>query len=308
MANLRGKKRTRTLDERLWELVSPERDPAKCWPWLGAVVNVSGLPRFTLMGDSLRPDHLIYERLTGPIPKGMKLINTCLMRTCCNPYHHSLMPDTWQDRFWEKVHKTDTCWHWTGAKSGGYGRFGTGQHTNGTTQAHRIAYELVVGLIPEGMVLDHFLHRKGCVGPACVNPAHLRPCSQKVNAHNSDETWASHNVAKTHCPVGHEYGPETTKWDRNGNRRCLICKRIDNREYMRTRRSSNPRLGSEELPSGLLTPGVRPTHCPHGHEFTEANTYVDKNGANVCRYCNSKKGRLEKKKNLVTEVPLLYPW
>lgn len=36
-----------------------------------------------------------------------------------------------------------------------------------------------------------------------------------------------------------------------------------------------------------------PTHCPHGHEFTAANTYVNPKGVNICRTCQrlSKRNR-----------------
>lgn len=29
------------------------------------------------------------------------------------------------------------------------------------------------------------------------------------------------------------------------------------------------------------------THCPHGHEYTKKNAYIDRNGTRICRTCNS---------------------
>lgn len=78
------------------------------------------------------------------------------------------------ERFWEKVDKTDTCWVWTGAKDKGYGRFGVA--AGNVVGAHRVAYELLVGPIPQGMEIDHRCHN-----PACVNPSHLRPATHKQN-------------------------------------------------------------------------------------------------------------------------------
>lgn len=55
------------------------------------------------------------------------------------------------DRFWEKVDKSGDCWLWTGSKHGfGYGRFVVkkGESPRG---AHRLAYELSVGKIPNGL-------------------------------------------------------------------------------------------------------------------------------------------------------------
>jgi len=35
------------------------------------------------------------------------------------------------------------------------------------------------------------------------------------------------------------------------------------------------------------------THCPHGHAFDEANTYVRKNGDKQCRACDRAAKRLK---------------
>ena len=66
-------------------------------------------------------------------------------------------------------HYTDTtgeCWLWTGATNlQGYGKL----NVNGKLQqAHRIAWELENGPVPDGLLV---LHR--CDNPACVRPAHL---------------------------------------------------------------------------------------------------------------------------------------
>jgi hypothetical protein len=76
------------------------------------------------------------------------------------------LPRPAEERFWPKVQKTDGCWLWTGAKSKGYGSFRPDNKTNGW--AHRFAYELLVGPIPDGLHIDHL-----CRVPACVNPAHM---------------------------------------------------------------------------------------------------------------------------------------
>lgn len=78
-------------------------------------------------------------------------------------------------RFWARVDRTDTCWLWRGALDRhGYGRVGVGGTR--TALAHRVAYMLAVGPIPDGFVLDHL-----CRIRACVNPAHLEPVTQVVN-------------------------------------------------------------------------------------------------------------------------------
>lgn len=66
------------------------------------------------------------------------------------------------------------CWVWTGRQNrNGYGRL----HYQGDEKmAHRVAYEVFTGPIPEGMLLDH-----RCRTRCCVNPAHLEPVTHSVN-------------------------------------------------------------------------------------------------------------------------------
>ncbi len=130
------------------------------------------------------------------------------------------------DRFWEKVEKTDGCWLWRGALSPqGYGVFRRGQRDN--IASHRMAYELAVGSIPEGLHLDHL-----CRVRACVNPAHLEPVTTAENNRRS-------GVAVTHCPKGHEYTPENTIIEKkSGSRHCRVCKRAADARYWRSKRPS----------------------------------------------------------------------
>lgn len=85
---------------------------------------------------------------------------------------------TVEERFWEKVDQSGDCWLWTaGTFRGDYGQFWTGSTK---VSAHRFAYELMVGPIPEGMQLDH----QHTCPKRCVNPAHLRPTTGKQNREN----------------------------------------------------------------------------------------------------------------------------
>ncbi len=82
-------------------------------------------------------------------------------------------------RFAQRVILTDEgCWGWAGASDRlGYSRLGGKAHT---TYAHRLAYELMVGPIPDGTELDHICRNRGC-----VNPEHLRPCNHSENLRNT---------------------------------------------------------------------------------------------------------------------------
>lgn len=108
-------------------------------------------------------------------------------------------------RFWSKVSPApaDACWIWHGASNGrGYGNVG---RNNKTYLAHRVAYELTFGPVPEGKDLDHL-----CKTKSCVNPTHLEPVSFLANMRRrySDAP----DERETHCVHGHELTPENTLW------------------------------------------------------------------------------------------------
>lgn len=84
---------------------------------------------------------------------------------------------------------------------------------------HRYIWERDVGLIPEGMVIDH-----QCRNPACCNVNHLRVVTVKVNATENVVgcCWQLLS-ARTHCPQGHPFDEENTFWRADGGRRCKAC-------------------------------------------------------------------------------------
>lgn len=119
------------------------------------------------------------------------------------------------------------CLIWTGAvNTQGYGII----TVNGRTwRAHRLSYTLRHGDIPTGLVLDHFV----CDIPACINPDHLRPVTQRENILRGNGTAAGH-AAQTHCKCGHLLHGEI------GQRRCAEC-----RPY----RPGKPRVARQKAPA-----------------------------------------------------------
>src|SRR5689334_4116509 len=72
------------------------------------------------------------------------------------------------ERFWSKVDRRAPaeCWLWLGSRDDkGYGRLDRNKRI---ARAHRLAWELTHGPIPDGLVVRH-----RCDNPPCVNPAHL---------------------------------------------------------------------------------------------------------------------------------------
>jgi hypothetical protein len=122
------------------------------------------------------------------------------------------------------------CWEWQG---GDKNQFGHGRiHVHGERiGAHRFAYELLVGPIPDGLVIDHVV----CRNPPCVNPAHLEPVTQPVNVARAPTAVTTINAKKTHCIHGHPLSGSNLGWGKNGERptrRCRTCARRRQREHL----------------------------------------------------------------------------
>jgi hypothetical protein len=78
------------------------------------------------------------------------------------------MKKTLEERFWAKVDKSggpSACWLWTASTNKGYGQLEIDGRPEG---AHRIAYKLSIGPIPNGLSVCH-----SCDNPPCCNPSHL---------------------------------------------------------------------------------------------------------------------------------------
>lgn len=124
--------------------------------------------------------------------------------------------------FWKRVDRRepDECWEWK-LHRGRHG-YGRGSIEGRQALAHRIAYELAIGPIPEGLVLDHL-----CRNPPCCNPAHLEPVTSAENTRRGDHTnCGAWQREKTHCVQGHAYDEANTYRRPNGTRMCRECARL----------------------------------------------------------------------------------
>jgi hypothetical protein len=92
-------------------------------------------------------------------------------------------PRSVEDRFWEKVQKTQTCWLWTSATNGhGYGVLRLGGRLGKSLKAHRLSWQFHHGEIPEGKQICH-----RCDIRHCVNPSHLFLGTKKDNMEDASQ-------------------------------------------------------------------------------------------------------------------------
>lgn len=113
------------------------------------------------------------------------------------------------------------CWLWIGAKTPTRGLvYGVRLDGKRIRKAHIISYERSVGLVPDGMELDHL-----CRNTLCVRPDHLEPVPHKINVLRGMSPGAL-NAKKSCGPCGHPYDGHDGK-----RRYCKNCRTKWHREY-----------------------------------------------------------------------------
>jgi hypothetical protein len=128
-----------------------------------------------------------------------------------------------------RIDKTAECWEWTGSVYGnGYGRLRCAPNTGAL--AHRVAYARWVGPLVDGLTIDHL-----CRNRRCVNPAHLEQVTITENVRRSSRTQSQ--MARTHCPQGHEYSESNTLTYR-GMRQCITCRQEHGLRYLAKNRDA----------------------------------------------------------------------
>lgn len=132
------------------------------------------------------------------------------------------MRKTLEQRLWEKVDRTGDCWVWTAKtrSSFGYGMIRVGGTPGRLVSAHRVAWELTNGPIPDGLWVLH-----GCDNPPCCNPAHLHLGTRADNMREMSERGRA---------KGNKAGPR--KACRNGHPkppgRCPACAKAQQSRWL----------------------------------------------------------------------------
>lgn len=131
-------------------------------------------------------------------------------------------------------------------------------------KAHRVAYMLTVGPIPDGMTLDHLCHTtdRSCLGGVtclhrrCVEPKHLEVVTRVENSRRMKNR-------REKCANGHYYDEAGyERWFKGGTQRvCSTC-------------------------CPLVYPGLdKSKECVNGHAMTPENVYIDSRGCRLCHTC-----------------------
>ena len=160
---------------RFWLKIKKQRG-AGCWIWQGSVQS-DGYGTVKSGGKTRLAHHVGWELQRGELPQPCFLKHGCSEKRCVRASHLTIreLPTSLKassiDKFWARVEKTETCWYWKGWKeSNGYGklRLGKNQGRIEVVKAHRFAWQLEHGEVPEGSFVCH-----RCDVPNCVNPEHL---------------------------------------------------------------------------------------------------------------------------------------
>lgn len=114
------------------------------------------------------------------------------------------------------VRDEDTgCLIWMrSANSRGYGLIGVDGHVE---LAHRAAYTVWVGPIPDGLQIDH-VYDNGCRSKLCIEPSHLEAVT------NLENQRRSLRARKTHCLRNHPLSGDNVRVNGNGHRSCVTCR------------------------------------------------------------------------------------
>lgn len=140
-------------------------------------------------------------------------------------------------RFWSKVEITSGCWLWTGSTNGSDPKWQYGQffHGRSRAQAHRVAWVLARGPIPDGYFVCH-----SCDVTRCVRPDHLFLGTPSDNMWDASLKGRQRGQQFTACKNGHPFDGANTYHRTCGplTRSCRVCNAEAARRYKARKQSA----------------------------------------------------------------------
>lgn len=130
------------------------------------------------------------------------------------------------------------CWIWQGAcDRAGYGVIVRDRQSY---RAHRVSYEIFIGPIPPGLVIDHLCRTRNC-----LNPEHLEPVTIGENVRRG-ESISMTQGKRTHCVNGHPFSSDNVRlssyrqkdFTRGTYRKCKECARQIGQRYRERKRTA----------------------------------------------------------------------
>lgn len=109
----------------------------------------------------------------------------------------------------------------------GYGRF---RFAGRVQMAHRAAYELRFGPVPDGLEIDHLCRQR-----SCLEVRHLEAVTHHENWRRGT-SFSAENARKTHCKFGHPFADYNLLLTARGFRNCRICMCRSKQKYYRKHR------------------------------------------------------------------------
>lgn len=130
-------------------------------------------------------------------------------------------------RFWAKVEVggADECWPWLASTASGYGQFraqlpgAAGRHRN--LKAHRVAFALSHGPIPDGLSVLHH-----CDNPICCNPAHIYAGTHKRNMEDAAKRGRLHVPRPGRQLITDAQVDDMVELVRGGAKQCDVARRF----------------------------------------------------------------------------------
>lgn len=203
-----------------------------CWKWTGSIDSTGSMRIHDNIGAGRYKNMTAYLASwllhVGEPPPGTIIAPKCGNKLCVNWEHLHITTRSARTgrpreclfyRLASNMVVVDSgCWEWAGRRDkAGYGQFKwqpPNRDKRTPTGAHRAAYWLLVGDIPDDMTVDHI-----CRNTKCCYPRHLRllPLSE-----NSGYT----NRHKTHCKRNHELSGDNLYINKKGARVCKECRRL----------------------------------------------------------------------------------